>query len=272
MTDLIETHCHLDLIIKADPTQPINSAIHNAVNQIMRQAAENSVTTIITIGTNIQDSSFGATLAATTTGLYATVGIHPTEHTEHWKQDIALLAQLLQTELRHKIVAIGECGIDTYRSSIPISAQKDLFRTQIDIALEHNLALVVHSRNSADETLSCLDEYAQEPLRAVIHCFSYDGSYADEFSTRGITLGIGGTITYPKNETLRDTVRRLPLDAFVLETDAPFLAPQSIRGENNHPKEIRTIADFIAQIRTTDIAAIAAATSTTAQKLFGIAA
>ncbi len=264
----IDTHCHIDLILKAALDQPITPAVNNATEQLLYDAAAASVSTVITIGTNRNDSLFGAQLAQAHNNLYATVGIHPTEYTASWRSDIALLQQLLTSPLQTKIVGIGECGIDTYRTTVSISQQKDLFRAQIDCALQYDRCLVIHSRASADETLSCLDEYRDEPLRAVIHCFSYTLPYAEEYRARSIMLGIGGTITYPANESLRDVIRALPRSAWVLETDAPFLAPQSIRGKPNNPAQIHTIAQYIADLLSIDVATIAEATSSNARSLF----
>jgi TatD DNase family protein len=151
-----------------------------------------------------------------------------------------------------------------------LNRQRDAFKAQIELALQHKLALVVHSRDAYDETLRILEEYKNEITRATMHCFSYDKDFARTVTEWGFVLGIGGTITYPKNEELRTVVKNTELKNIVLETDAPFLPPQAIRGKQNHPKEIATIAQYIAQLRGETVETIATETTKNALHLFGL--
>jgi len=177
---------------------------------------------------------------------------------------------MIQNKQEKKIVGIGECGLDFHYPDFDKQRQIDAFRSQIELALNHSLALVIHSRDAADETLDVLHEYKNDLRQGVFHCFSYDASIAREAIALGFVLGIGGTITYPKNEELRTIVHNITLEQFILETDAPYLPPQYMRGKPNHPAEIRTIAEYIAKLREESFEKIAKHTTQNAFRVFGI--
>ena len=250
--------------------------------QITQEALETRVSTIINVGTNVIESMNSVALAAHIPSVYATIGLHPTDCTTQWKDDLSQLTKLLsskkflqdnQTHKTNKIVGIGECGIDRFHTShanYNLNRQIDAFRAQIELSLEYDIGLVVHSRNAPDETLTVLDEYRSQISRGIIHCFSYDLSFAHEAISMGFVLGIGGTITYPNNKIVRAAVMELPLSNMVLETDAPFLPPQEIRGKQNHPKHIYTIAAFIAQMKETTLEDVAQITTINAQRIFNL--
>jgi len=169
------------------------------------------------------------------------------------------------------IVAVGECGLDYHYPDYHKQRQKDAFKAQIEQALENNLPLIVHTRDAGDDTLTCLAEFKNESLRGVIHCFSEDQAFADYvINELGFSIGIGGTVTYPNNNRLREVVKTVGLPAIVLETDAPFLPPQIIRGKKNHPKHIRDIATFVAELLETDLDTVAQTTTNNARTLFGL--
>ena len=149
-----------------------------------------------------------------------------------------------------------------------ISRQKDAFKAQIEIALENDLALVVHTRDAPDETLRSLEEFKGQITKGIIHCFSEDMDFAQTVIEWGFVIGIGGIITYPKNNYLRQIVTKVDLNSLVLETDAPFLPIQEMRGKQNHPKYILNIAQYIAQLRDEPLATIADRTSANAKRIF----
>ncbi|MCL4361303.1 TatD family hydrolase [Candidatus Dependentiae bacterium] len=148
----------------------------------------------------------------------------------------------------NKIVAIGECGLDYHYPEYDKNLQYDAFKAQIEIALENDLALVIHTRSAKDEVLKILSEYKNDKLRGTIHCFSEDLQFAQDAIKLGFVLGIGGTITYPKNEILRNVLKTVGIENIILETDAPYLSPQEIRGKVNTPAQIKNIAQFIADL------------------------
>ena len=178
------------------------------------------------------------------------------------------LKKLLPEKNVGRIVGIGECGFDFHYPNYDKQKQEAIFRAQIELAIEQNLALVIHSRDARDETLTVLKEYAHQLKRVVLHCFSYDKKFAYQAVEWGFFLGIGGTVTYPKNNELREIVREVGIKNIVLESDAPFLPPQIIRGKKNHPKFIASVAEFIAQLTNNTIENVAQQTTTNARSLF----
>jgi TatD DNase family protein len=267
---LIDTHCHLNMIVKKSFDVLMSNEELLAAQPIIDEAIDEQVTTIINVGTSLPESLNSVALAQRYQAVYATIGIHPNDCTPDWRQDFKQLAQLMQHKEKNKIVGVGECGIDMYRPGYDLQRQQDAFKAHIELALEHDVALVVHSRNAAQETLRILDDYAGQISRATMHCFSYDQSIAQDVINKGFVIGIDAPITYPKNEELRAIVKTVPLEYIVLETDAPFLPPQQLRGSQNHPKHIKTIAEFIAELRGVTLAEIAAQTTANARKLFGL--
>ena len=163
---------------------------------------------------------------------------------------------------------LGETGLDRHYPDYNIQRQKDAFKAHIELALEYNLGLVVHTRDAYDETLKSLDEFKGHMPRGIIHCFSEDLSVAQQVIDWGYAIGLGGTITYPKNNTLREVAQRVDLASIVLETDAPYLPPQSMRGKRNTPSSIAIIAQYLAQLRNEPFDLVAQTTTQEAKRIF----
>jgi len=242
--------------------------VQDHAQQIVDEAVAHDVTTIINVGTSLVESVNCIELAKKFEPVIAAVGIHPNDCTADWRNDFKEIEKLVKNGHDNKIVGIGECGIDMYRPGYDLQRQKDAFKAHIELALEHDLALIVHSRTAYDETLRALEEFKGQVTRGIIHCFSYDQAFADQVIEWNYVLGIGGVITYPKNDALRNIVTTVPLEKIVLETDAPFLPPQIIRGKQNHPKHIRTIAEYLAELRGVSLKEVARVTTGTVKKTF----
>jgi TatD DNase family protein len=239
--------------------------------QSIEKARVFGVSTIINVGTSYIESENVVRLAECYESLYAVVGIHPTDTRNATLDDMKKIASLLKNRQKsEKIVGFGECGFDFYHQGYCKQKQKDFFVSHIELALEYDRALVVHSRDAYDETLLVLEQYKKEKLRGVVHCFSYDQSFTDMVTSWGFYLGIGGTITYPKNQVLRDIVKNIDISHIVLETDAPFLPIQSMRGKQNHPRYIKQIAEYIAELKQCSFEEIAMKTTKNVQLLFGL--
>ncbi len=267
---LIDTHCHIDAMVKSTFNTPLRSEDYESARQIVAQAAEYGVTKIMNVGTSLIESENTLGLASRFKDVYASIGIHPNDLTDTWKEDLKKIAEYLERKEELKILAIGECGMDKHYPGYNIVRQQDAFKMQIELALEHDLALVVHTRDAPEETLHCLEEYKNQGLRGTIHCFSEDLPFAQSAIAWGFVLGIGGTVTYPKNNVLRSVVRAVGIDHIILETDAPFLPPQIIRGKQNHPKYIRTIAEYIADMLTVPFDVVAETTTKKALSIFWV--
>lgn len=266
----IDTHGHINMMVKKNFDVLLTPDTILNVRTIINEALTENVNIIINVGTSLVESMNCVTLAYTYPQIYATVGIHPNDCTASWRDDFKQIINVVKNKTPYKIVGIGECGIDKHYPDFNLQRQQDAFRAHIELALEHDLALVVHSRDAYDETLTLLDGYKHDIKRGVMHCFSYDRAFADHVIQHNFVLGIGGTITYPKNNELRSLVQTIGLKHIVLETDAPFLPPQEIRGKQNHPKYIATIAQYIAELRKESLEYIAEITTQNARTLFNL--
>lgn len=264
---LIDTHAHINLLV-TDFDTPTSIKHFSEISKILETAQKNTVTHIINVGTNLIESKNSIMLANNFSPIFAAIGIHPTDWHQNFKKDLAEFKTLL--EKNEKIVGIGECGLDLYHQNISLEKQIALFHAQIEIALLYKKPLIIHSRNAYEQTLKILEEYHKEPLKGVIHCFSYDHDFAYTVINWNFVLGIGGTITYPKNHELRTAIKKINLSSLVLETDTPFLPIQSMRGKKNHPQYILNIAQYIAELKEIELQNVATQTTQTAQKIFNI--
>lgn len=262
---LIDTHCHINMIVKKEFDIPLTELELNEAKFYIDQASDQNVKKIINVGTSLTESLNCIELAKKYPNIFATIGIHPNDLNQNYKIELEQLKILLKNKIgdkiapviankiapviANKIVGIGECGMDKHYPEYDLKKQEFGFRYQIELAIENDLGLVVHTRDAAQETLNILKDYHNNLKRVIIHCFSEDQSFADKVLSWGFFLGIGGTITYPKNNNLRSIVQNTPLEKIVLETDAPFLPPQYIRGKMNTPKEIFTIANYVAELK-----------------------
>ncbi len=268
---LVDTHCHLNMLVKKKFDIILTPVEIENARQFIDQAQEAGVTTIINVGTSMPESTNCILLAKKFPSVYATVGIHPNDCTEQWRSDLIELTKLVREKEKNRIVGIGEIGLDFHYPDYNKMRQLDAFKAQIDLALEHDLAIVIHSRDAYDETLRALESFGSDITRAVTHCFSYDDSFAQEVISKGFKLGIGGTITYPKNSILRSVVQSYGVQPIVLETDAPFLPIQSMRGQQNRPCYIKDIALYVAEITNIPLSEVSTITTRNAQKLFKLA-
>lgn len=267
---LIDTHCHLNIMVKEDFDVPLTTKQITQAEQIVDEAKKEDVLKIINVGTSLIESKNCIALAKKITNVFATIGIHPNDCTESWQKEIKEFDTLLKKKEEHKIVGIGECGVDRHYPGYNLQRQYDAFKTQIELALTYDVGLVIHSRDAYDETLMVLEEYVRHKPRAIMHCFSYDLAFAQQVISWGFKLGIGGTVTYPKNDMLRVVVQNAKLQDLVLETDAPYLPPQSIRGLKNNPSKIKVIAQFIADVKNEPFQKVAEQTSIAAKEVFRI--
>lgn len=250
----IDTHCHLTML----------------GSEAVKEASDAGVSPIVTISTNLQDSIDSIKIAREHENVFATVGIHPCDVTEKWRDDFKQIEKLLENIEQNKIVGLGETGLDFYHKPFDKQRQIDLFKAHIECALRYDLPLVVHMRDSADEVLKILEFYKGNQLRGVAHCFLQNKQIADQLIEWGFYLGIGGPLTYPKNNDLRELFKTIPLDNVLLETDAPFLPPQPYRGKKNHPRYIPIIAQELAKIREIELSTVSDTTTANARRLFRI--
>lgn len=266
----IDTHCHLNTIVKTEFDEPLPKNFSEKVQPYLTEARAHHVTRIINVGTSLIESINCVLLATTFENIWATLGTHPNDLTTDWKSDVAAYKKMLQSKDRERIVGIGEIGLDYHYANFDKQRQYDGFKAQIELALEHHLPIVVHTRDAGDETLKVIEEYKKNNLRGIIHCFSENAAFAKHAQELRFLLGIGGPLTYPKNQYLRDIFTETPLESIVLETDAPFLPPQYMRGKPNTPAQIAYIGQFLADLKEIAIEEVAEKTTLNAVSLFRI--
>ncbi|MCK4570955.1 TatD family hydrolase [Candidatus Bipolaricaulota bacterium] len=219
---------------------------------------------VLTIGSSLRSSHEAVRLANRYRNMWATVGIHP--HNAKFVDEAALieLRELAGDEL---VVGIGEIGLDYYRDLSPRERQRQAFVQQLALAIELNLPICLHNRESTDDLLAILKN-AGEQHYGVVHSFLGEGVLAEEFLALGLHLGIGGPLTFPKNDVLREAVKHIPLDRILLETDCPYLTPVPYRGRRNEPAYVRYVAEEIARLKGVSVEDVARQTTENSIRLF----
>ena len=177
--------------------------------------------------------------------IYGTIGFHPEEADKYQKEDLLLLEKYLENK---KIVGIGEIGLDYHYEGINKEKQKELFLSQLDLALKYKKAVVIHSRDAALDTYNLLKPYAFK-IPIVLHCYSYSKEMAEKFIELGCKLGIGGVLTFKNEKKLKEIVKEFSLENFLLETDSPYLSPEPKRGIKNEPSHIFYVAQKMAELK-----------------------
>ena len=196
---------------------------------------------------------------------FSMMGLHPCYVKENWQDEIALVEKWL---IQREFVAIGEIGIDLYWDKTFFNEQKEAFRIQVEIANEKNLPIVIHTRNSFDETIEVLSSTVKNEPHGIFHCFTGNEEQAQKVIDLGFKLGIGGVVTY-KNSGLDKTIANIDLRHIVLETDAPYLAPVPFRGKRNDPAFILKVAEKISEIKNCSLAEVARVTTENSKQVFG---
>lgn len=251
---LIDTHCHLDF-----------PAFDNDRDAVIARARASGIGYIVNIGSSLESSKKSLELSGKHDFIYTTVGIHPHEADRAGKEDAVTLEGLVKNP---KVVAIGEIGLDYYKGYARKENQIPLFEALVNVAKSSGLPLVIHSRSSQEDTLRILKEAM--PLKAVVHCFSQDENFLNSCLDLGFLVSFTCNITYKKAENLRGLIRFAPLERLMLETDAPFLPPEGLRGKRNEPGYVKVLAEEIARIKGAALEEIAAVTTDNAKRFFNL--
>lgn len=249
-----DTHCHLDFA-QFDPDR----------DALLEGLAACGIDFVINVGSTLKGSFDSVSLAQKYPFVYAAVGIHPHDADGASLQVIDQLKVLAQ---ERKVVAIGETGLDFFKNYSQRENQLLLFPRLILLAKELHLPLVIHSRQAAEDTLDMLRQYM--PLAAVIHCFSGDKEFLGKCLDMGFFVSFTCNITYKKADNLRELVRFAPLERIFLETDAPYLAPEGLRGKRNEPASVRYVAQEISRIKGQSLQDVARITTQSARSFFRI--
>jgi TatD DNase family protein len=257
---LIDTHAHLDM-----------KEFDSDREEMIARALNVGITTIITVGINLESSKKAIGLAERYPQILAAVGIHPNDSSSVKKADIAILAEMAQ---HPKVVAIGETGLDFYRKYSPHDKQIEVLKWQLDLAVQLKLPIIIHCRQAEKDIISILYDWTlnnkiqPEQSRGVIHCFNGDANAARQYLDMGFYLSLGGYIGYPASRNTYGLIRDIPLNRLLVETDCPFLPPQAYRGKRNEPAYVAITAGVLANIIRVPSETIARETTQNALRLF----
>lgn len=235
--------------------------------EVVKNAIASGVKYMLVPGTDIETSKQAIELAEKFDAVYASVGVHPHD-TKDWSN--SLIEELKELAKHPKVVAIGEIGLDYFYDFSPKEKQKQAFDKQIELALELNLPVIIHNRDSNEDIMEFARKYKNTQLKAQYHCFAGTVENARELVEMGHFISFTGNITFKKADSIREVISKVSVENILLETDSPFLTPEPFRGKRNEPKNIPLIAEIIAKIHHLRVEDVARTTSWNAYKLFGI--
>jgi TatD DNase family protein len=259
---MIDTHAHLDF-------SEFDSMRDDALKRFFDAGGEK----IINVGCDMKSSERSVDLAKANENIFAAVGIHPHDANSATEENLKKLEDLL---LEQKTVAVGEIGLDFFRQPFCTpQVQEEAFRNQLEIAENRKRPIIIHCREAYLEVLDILKSYKTHDWTGVLHCFTASPEIAQEFLQLGFYIGFTGVITYYKKNSkdecfLCDTIKNMPLEKILVETDAPYLSPVPHRGEINEPLFVKYVIRRIAEIRRMNENEIEKITSDNAKRLFGI--
>jgi TatD DNase family protein len=253
----VDSHCHLDLIENTTPEQLLTAAKQNQVNHCLCVAID------------LEHFPTLCALAERTDNVFISVGVHPNvEHSED-EPDVRTLVNLAA---HPKVVAIGETGLDYYRSTGNLAWQHERFCTHIEAAKQTGKPLIIHTREAAADTIRLLREENAGEVGGVMHCFVEDWETAEQALNLGFYISFSGIVTFKNATALQAVAQRVPLDRLLIETDAPYLAPVPYRGKTNQPAYVKHVAEFLAKLRGESVDTVATATTANFFHLFKHAA
>ncbi len=232
---IIDTHAHYD-----------DEAFDGDRDALIRSLEGGGVEAVVDVGAGRDSSEAAVRLAEQYERVYAAVGTHPDNAGELTEADMERYAQLAA---HPKVVAIGEIGLDYHWRVAPEEVQKRWFARQIALARETGLPVIVHSRDAAKDTMDVIRAERPGETGGVLHCYSYEAEQAREYWRMGLYIGVGGVVTFKNARKLKEVAEALPLEALVLETDCPYLAPSPHRGERNSSLYLPLVAEALARIK-----------------------
>jgi TatD DNase family protein len=254
--ELIDTHAHLD-----------DEQFRDDLPAVLERAAAAGVSGVITIATTAPSSAACVALASQHAALAATVGIQPNHAAEAAPTAWDEIVRLASAE---HVVAIGETGLDRHWNYTPFPQQEEYFARHLELAREHQLAVVIHCREAESDVVRMLraDHERHGPVKAVMHSFTGDAATAETCLAMGLHISFAGMLTYKNAQALREVAAKVPLERLLVETDSPYLAPVPVRGQRNEPAFLVHTAACLGQVHGVDIDILAAHTTANARRLF----
>ena len=250
---LVDSHCHLDF-----------PDLAQRLPEIFERMQQNDVGCAVCIGVNLEDFPRVLALAESHPNLYATVGVHP----EYTDAEEPTEQKLIELSNHHKVIAIGETGLDYYWQKDRPEWQRDRFRRHIRAAIATGKPLVVHMRDAADDTLRILAEEGAQEVGGVMHCFTETWEVARQALDLGFYISFSGIVTFKNAHAIKEAAQKTPLDRILVETDSPYLAPVPYRGKMNEPGYVRYVAEEIARLRDLSLEEVSEITTANFFKLF----
>lgn len=245
---LVDSHCHLNF---ADFVEDLD--------EVIARAHENGVGVMQTICTKMREFDGILAIAEQYPHVYCSVGVHPHEAAH---EPMVTTEELLAKTQHHKVIGIGETGLDFFYEHSPRREQEESFRRHIAASRESGLPLIVHTRDADDDTIRIMeDEMKQGSFPGLIHCFTSGQRMADAALEMGFSISVSGIATFKKAEELREVLRSVPLERLLVETDAPYLAPMPHRGKRNEPAYVAQTNKVLAELKGVDEAVCATTTT-----------
>lgn len=251
----IDSHCHLDRLKLEE--------FDNNLDNVVDAALANNVTTLLCVSVTLEEFPAMAEKTAKYNNVWLTCGAHPLNQDEEIDPE-----QLRQLATNPRVVAIGETGLDYFYAPETKQVQLDSFRKHVRVANALNKPLIIHTRDAQEDTLAILREEKADNVGGILHCFTESWEMAEQAIAMGFYISFSGIVTFKNASALREVAKKVPTDRFLIETDAPYLAPVPHRGKQNQPAYVVEVAKYLASIRGTSVADIAQQSTDNFHRLF----
>jgi len=252
---LVDSHTHFELLHETDEA--------DATSEVIERAQHEGIGYFLNVCVKLSRVEYVLRPAEKYPFVFASVGLHPNDDTEE-----ASLEKLLQWGTHPRVVAIGETGLDYFRSSGELDWQRDRFRRHIEAAKTLQKPLIIHMRDAKEDTIKILREEDAKSTGGVMHCFTEDWAVAQQALDIGFYISFSGIVTFKNAVAIQEVAKKIPLDRMLVETDAPYLAPVPLRGKKNEPAYMRHTAEFIAHLRGISVEEVAEQTTLNFFNLF----
>ncbi len=251
---MIDSHCHLD-----------HAPLFDNLNDILNRSKEVGIKKLLTICTTLESFKNIENILTIDDMIYGTFGIHPHE-TEN--NDVSKITIIESIKKNHKLIGVGETGLDFYYNHSKKKKQIDSFKKHIEAAIEINLPIIVHSRNAEEETFNILNEYKKHKPKILMHCFTGTYKFYKQMEELDSYFSASGIITFNSSKDLQNTFSKIPDNKLLVETDSPFLAPVPMRGKKNEPSFIKYTLKKLADIKNIDVSEMVSLTTKNFNNLF----
>jgi TatD DNase family protein len=253
---IFDSHCHLN-----------DEALFFHLQEHIDKAINAKVTYMLVVGIDLQTSKRAIEIAEKYSFIYAAVALHPNEIMNAKNGDYEAIVELAKHK---KVVAVGEIGLDYHWKNTPVDIQKEYFLKFLKVAKEINKPIIIHTRDSLDDTLSFLNDNRNLLTSGVMHCFSGNVAMARKFIDLGFYISLAGPLTFKNAKETKQVAQMISLDNLLVETDAPYLAPHPYRGKLNEPALLVHVVDELSKLKNLEYQFVAETTAKNAKKLFGI--